>query len=82
LGKIKRIAKALSRRMAIQRPALLAATAHPPPTAARVATPAKVIAMPAKSGKPLRRNGRSARANTNGSTGRMQGLRMVRMPPR
>ena len=43
---------------------------------------AKVIAMPASSGRPLRRNGRSARAKTNGSTGRMQGLRMVRMPPR
>jgi hypothetical protein len=39
-----------------------------------------VIAMPASSGRPLRRNGRSARANTNGSTGRMQGLRMVRKP--
>jgi len=33
-------------------------------------------------GRPLRTNGRSARANTNGSTGRMQELTIVRAPPR
>ena len=47
-----------------------------------VATAAKVSAMPTSIGAPLRRNGRSARANTNGSTGRMHGLRMVSTPPR
>ena len=67
---------------ATARPAWFACTAQPPPTAASVATSAKVTAMPASIGRPLRRNGRSARANTNGSTGRMQGLRMVRAPPR
>ena len=38
--------------------------------------------MPASSGRPLLRKGWSERAKTNGSTGRMQGLKMVRMPPR
>jgi hypothetical protein len=32
--------------------------------------------------RPLPMNGRSDRTNTNGSTGRMQGLMMVRTPPR
>ena len=53
------------------------ATAQPPPTAASVATAAKVTAMPASIGSPLRRNGWSARAKTKGSTGRMHGLTMV-----
>ena len=47
-----------------------------------VAIPAKVIAMPARSGRPERAKGWSERANTNGKTGRMQGLRMVSTPPR
>jgi hypothetical protein len=67
---------------AIHRPASLARTAHPPPSAARVATPAKVTAMPTSSGKPLRMKGRSARAKTKGSTGRMHGLTIVRTPAR
>jgi hypothetical protein len=33
--------------------------------------------MPSSIGKPRRRNGWSERANTTGSTGRMQGLAMV-----
>ena len=37
-------------------------------------------AMPSSSGKPLTK-GWSARAKTNGSTGRMQGLAMVSTPP-
>jgi hypothetical protein len=45
----------------------LACTAHPPPTAARVATTAKVAAMPASIGRPLLTNGLSDRANTNRS---------------
>ncbi len=49
--------------------------------AASEATPAKVIAMPSNSGRPLRTKGWSERANTNGSTGRMHGLRMVSTPP-
>ena len=53
-----------------------------PPTAASVATPAKVNAMPTSIGSPLRRNGCSARANTNGSTGRMHGLTIVSTPPK
>jgi hypothetical protein len=59
----------------------LACTAQPLPTAASVATPAKLIAMPSNSGRPLRTKGWSERANTNGSTGRMHGLRMVSTPP-
>ena len=39
-------------------------------------------AMPISIGSPLSTNGRSARANTKGSTGRMQGLRIVSTPPR
>ena len=74
--------KKASRTIAIQRPAWLACTAQPPPTAASVATPAKVAAMPTSKGSELRRNERFARANTNGRTGRMQGLRMVSTPPR
>ena len=68
--------------MAANRPYWFAATAHPPATAASVATAAKVSAMPNSIGNPLRTNGRSARANTKGRTGRMQGLTMVRTPPR
>ncbi|MNV43957.1 hypothetical protein D3C71_1356930 [compost metagenome] len=67
---------------AIQRPIWLAWATHWLLTAARLATTANIKAMPISSGRPLRRNGRSERANTNGSTGRMQGLRMVSTPPR
>ena len=76
----RRPKKARMTRAAI-RPIPLASTAQPPPTAARLATPAKVIAMPANSGRPLFTNGWSARAKTKGSTGRMQGLTMVSAPP-
>ncbi len=68
--------------IAIQRPQVLSCTTQCPPTAASVATAAKVSAMPMSIGRPLRANGRSARANTNGSTGRMHGLTMVSTPPR
>jgi hypothetical protein len=64
------------------RPNWLARTAQPPPTVARLATRAKVIDIPASSGKPLLRKGWSERAKTNGSTGRMHGLKIVRTPPR
>ena len=47
-----------------------------------VATIAKVAAIPASIGSVERTKDRSARANTNGSTGRMHGLRIVRIPPR
>ena len=67
---------------AIQRPASLARTAHPPPSAARLATPAKVTAMPINNGKPFLTNGLSARAKTKGRTGNMQGLTIVRAPAR
>jgi hypothetical protein len=60
----------------------LACTAQPPPSAASVATAAKVAAMPTSIGSVLRRKGWPARAKTNGRTGRMQGLTMVRTPPR
>ncbi len=46
-----------------------------------MATAAKVSAMPASIGSVLRTKGWPARANTNGSTGRMHGLRMVSAPP-
>ncbi|MEI9886309.1 MAG: hypothetical protein WDN08_07360 [Rhizomicrobium sp.] len=64
------------------RPYWLAWIAQLPPSVASVAMTAKVSAMPSSSGNPERRKGRSARANTNGKTGRMQGLTMVRTPPR
>ena len=48
----------------------------------KVATTANVRPMPRSIGSPRRRNGWSARANTNGSTGRMQGLAIVSTPPR
>jgi hypothetical protein len=60
----------------------LTLTAQDPPTAASVAIAAKVMAMPANMGRPLVRNFCSERANTKGSTGKMQGLRMVSTPPR
>jgi hypothetical protein len=60
----------------------LARTAQPPPTAASVATIAKVSAMPTSSGSVLRMKLPPARAKTNGSTGRMHGLTMVSMPPK
>src|SRR4051812_21774828 len=66
--------------MAARRPYSFASTAQLPPIAASVATPAKVNAMPTSIGSPLRRNGCSARANTNGSTGRMHGLTIVSIP--
>jgi hypothetical protein len=68
--------------IAAARPYWLAATAQPPATAASVATAAKVTAMPTSIGNPLRTKGRSALANTKGRTGRMQGLTMVRTPPK
>ena len=43
---------------------------------------ANVTAMPISIGNPDFKNGRSARANTKGSTGKMHGLMMVSMPPR
>jgi hypothetical protein len=39
-------------------------------------------ATPSSNGSPLFTNGWSERANTNGSTGRMHGLTMVKAPPR
>jgi hypothetical protein len=59
-------------------PYWLASTTQPPAMAAKVATTANVSAIPASIGNPFRKNGRSARANTNGSTGRMHGLMMPR----
>ncbi len=38
--------------------------------------------MPASSGSPLRMNGWSTRAKTNGTTGRMHGARIVSIPAR
>jgi hypothetical protein len=60
----------------------LAETTQPPATDASVATTANAKAMPTSIGRPLRKNGRSARASTKGITGRMQGLTMVNTPPR
>src|SRR6185312_9519050 len=48
---------------------------------ARLAITAKVNTMPARRGKPLSRNRWSARENTKGSTGKIHGLTIVRMPP-
>src|SRR5580658_3167894 len=74
--------KIVSIASAAQRPQELTRTAQEPPTAASVATPAKVSAMPISSGSVLVANERPPRANTNGSTGRMQGLTIVSAPPR
>src|SRR5262245_29487264 len=38
--------------------------------------------MPTSKGSPPRRNGTPVRVNTNGSTGRMHGLRIVSTPPK
>ena len=81
-GKTSATPNSASRTSAAQRPTWLARTAHPPPTAASVATMAKVAAMPASMGSVLRAKLRPARAKTNGNTGRMQGLTMVSIPPR
>jgi hypothetical protein len=48
---------------------------------ALLAASAASFAMPANIGNPFRTKERSVRANTNGSTGRMQGL-MMGTPPR
>ena len=68
-GNTKAIPNSASRISAAQRPTSLARTAQPPPTAASVATMAKVTAIPASKGRVLRAKLRSARANTNGRTG-------------
>jgi hypothetical protein len=60
----------------------LARAAQPPPKAAKVATAAKVAAMPISMGKPRRKKDLSELAKTKGSTGRMHGLAMVSAPPR
>ena len=82
LGKTKAIPNRASRISAAQRPIALACTAQPPPTAASVATIAKVAAIPASIGSVLRMKLPPARANTNGRTGRMHGLTMVSTPPK
>src|SRR5260370_16164910 len=68
--------------IANRRPYWLTRTAQAPPTAAKVAMPANVTAIPANRGNPLVRNVCSYRAKTNCNTGRMQGLNMVSTPPR
>jgi hypothetical protein len=50
--------------------------------AAKVAMAANMTAIPINIGKLLVRNGRPVRENTKGRMGRMQGLRMVKIPPR
>ncbi len=82
VGKTSAMPNSASKMSAAQRPTWLACTAQPPPTAASVATIAKVIAIPASIGSVLLRKLPPARAKTNGSTGRMQGLTMVSTPPR
>ncbi|MNY25995.1 hypothetical protein D3C86_1598130 [compost metagenome] len=67
---------------ASQRPYWLSCTTQPPPTAANVATSAKVSAIPTSSGNPLLTKGCPVRAKTNGNTGRMHGLTIVSTPPR
>src|SRR5580692_4215415 len=74
--------KSASTTIATKRPYRFASTAQLPPTAASVPTAQNAIAIPANIGRPLRTNERSARANTNGTTGRMQGLTIVSTPPR
>ena len=64
------------------RPYSFARTSHGPPADTATATSANVAAMPTRRGKPAFRNGWSARANTNGITGRIQGLRIVSTPPK
>jgi len=58
----------------------LASAAQEPPSVASVATPAKLSTMPTSKGKPLRTKGWSTLAKTKGTTGRMQGARMVSTP--
>src|SRR5206468_13029093 len=82
LSDIRAIPLAANRINANTRPSSLMRTAHAPPTAASVAIPENVTAMPASRGAVLRVNGCPARANTNGRTGRMHGLRIVNPPPR
>jgi len=53
-----------------------------PPTATSIATPANATTIPASMGKVPLAKGCPARVNTNGSTGRMQGLTIVNSPPR
>ena len=53
---------------------------HPPATAASVATTANATAAPISIGNPLRMNGRSAFAHTNGSTGRIQWTMVTTSP--
>ena len=68
--------------MAAERPISFACTAQLPPTAASVATAAKVAAMPTSIGRTLRAKGWPAREKTNGRIGRIQGLTMVSTPAR
>src|SRR5215472_3737476 len=82
LGKMSVNPNAARTATAMVRPYWFASTAHPPATTANVAIAANVTAMPTNIGRPLFAKERSTRANTNGSTGRIQGLAMVRTPPR
>ena len=81
-GKSRVSPKTASSTMAARRPYWFALTAQPPRPRPVSRSAAKVTAIPASSGSPLRENGRSARAKTKGSTGRMHGLTMVRTPAR
>src|SRR6266478_5327722 len=82
LGKIKERAKTAKSESASHRPHSFARMTQVPPTTARVAAAANVAAIPANKGRPLRRKGCSARLKTKGRTGRMQGLKIVRIPAR
>src|SRR5262249_38521823 len=79
---IRATPKAASRISAAMRPYEFSRTAHAPPTAASVAIPANVTAIPTSMGSVLRAKDLPGFANTNGSTGRMQGLMMASAPPR
>src|SRR5689334_22124275 len=81
-GKISASPNRASSTSATQRPASFARTAQLPPTAASVATPAKVSAIPTSIGSAPRTKLRPALAKTKGSTGRMHGLTIVSIPPK
>ncbi|MNR62933.1 hypothetical protein D3C85_1850810 [compost metagenome] len=59
----------------------MACTTHSLLTTARLETRAKVRTMPPRVSR-IEDRVRSTPANRNGTTGRMQGLRTVNMPPR
>jgi hypothetical protein len=82
LGNNKVNAKRVKTPNAMARPHSLAWTTQSPPTTAKVEKSAKVLAIPMSKGRVLFLKGSSDLLKTKGRTGRIQGLKIVNIPPK